>query len=566
MKKSSIHHTGPISGLATFLDRYVATAGYDNRVILWDAHTQEALACGHHDHLANQCHFSPDGRLLVSASSDYTARIWSVPDMQLLGIIAVHADDVSKAAFSPDGLQIATSSFDGTLAVSDIYGKFKRRLVGHTGLIENFDWSPDGRYLLSCGMDGTIRTWDTVTGLCEDVKSFDGIDIDTLVILENGSSFAGNSNGTIACIDKTGTIELIEAHTTAVKLIFTDKEKTRLVSLGYDNKLHIWNIQNGTIGEKLQTSEFPRCIWARSASFLSENIIAFATFGTTYATYDTDCKEWDTSRVKPTGGINAVFANLRGTYSIGDAGELKQDTIPVNKVDGLCNFVVADRDRVFVGGQHGIIYDAITGFELFEHSSPLNCALIVKSDVQTKLIVGSYSGHIIVLNTDHPDQDPIIKQVHSGAIKGLAFKGGILASGTSDGEIFFSELPSLNVQHQVTGAHDGIVNDLCAFDNGFATVSRDLTLRLWNLQELIPRVFRTGHRHSIKCVASNARGDLIASGSYGGTVQILNPWEGKWVSAPVRPTTAGISSLTWDNNNHCFVAGSYDGQLYKISV
>ena len=70
-----MHHSGPIAGVAA-QGPWVATAGYDNRLILWDAVTRLPVARSTHDHLVNACDFSHDGRYLVSASSDYSARIW----------------------------------------------------------------------------------------------------------------------------------------------------------------------------------------------------------------------------------------------------------------------------------------------------------------------------------------------------------------------------------------------------------------------------------------------------------------------------------------------------------
>jgi WD40 repeat protein len=71
-----MHHVGPIAGVAAH-GSWIASAGYDNRLILWDATSRRALARSAHDHLVNACAFSHDGRYLVSASSDYSARIWS---------------------------------------------------------------------------------------------------------------------------------------------------------------------------------------------------------------------------------------------------------------------------------------------------------------------------------------------------------------------------------------------------------------------------------------------------------------------------------------------------------
>jgi hypothetical protein len=53
-----ICHRSPISGIASIENKYVATAGYDNQVIIWDAVTGQSLARGQHDHLANHVRFS----------------------------------------------------------------------------------------------------------------------------------------------------------------------------------------------------------------------------------------------------------------------------------------------------------------------------------------------------------------------------------------------------------------------------------------------------------------------------------------------------------------------------
>jgi WD40 repeat protein len=107
-----MRHFGPISGIATFNDTYVATAGYDNQVILWDAKTKTPIQRVLHDHLANQCAFNASGTLLVSASSDYTARVWEIPSLRLKSVLVGHDDDIEMAAFSPDGQTIATCSRD----------------------------------------------------------------------------------------------------------------------------------------------------------------------------------------------------------------------------------------------------------------------------------------------------------------------------------------------------------------------------------------------------------------------------------------------------------------------
>jgi WD40 repeat protein len=61
--------------------------------------------------------FSPDGRFVVTASQDGTARVWGARAGQGLVILRGHTDWVYSAAFSPDGHFVITASQDGTARI-----------------------------------------------------------------------------------------------------------------------------------------------------------------------------------------------------------------------------------------------------------------------------------------------------------------------------------------------------------------------------------------------------------------------------------------------------------------
>lgn len=155
---------------------FIATSGYDNQVILWDAEQKKALGRVFHDHLANQCAFSPSGDLVVSASSDHSARLWTVPEMRLVAVLNGHQDDVEMAVFSPDGTMTATCSQDRTIGIFNTIERLLRILEGHEAEVISVAWSNDGSELLSSSDDGTIRRWSVADGTQIDLIDQDGVE------------------------------------------------------------------------------------------------------------------------------------------------------------------------------------------------------------------------------------------------------------------------------------------------------------------------------------------------------------------------------------------------------
>ncbi|MDL1950566.1 hypothetical protein FBQ97_12235, partial [Acidobacteria bacterium ACD] len=62
---------------------------------------------------------SPDATLLASASHDHTARLWRVPDGELLHELRQGAI-VRAVAFHPDGRRLLTAADDSTAQVWDV--------------------------------------------------------------------------------------------------------------------------------------------------------------------------------------------------------------------------------------------------------------------------------------------------------------------------------------------------------------------------------------------------------------------------------------------------------------
>ena len=556
-----MHHHGPIASVAAG-GNYIATAGYDNQVILWDKRTHESLARSLHDHLVNHCAFNSDATLLATASSDYTARIWEVPSMRLKAALIGHSDDVDMAVFSPDDQLVATCALDRTIRIFDLAGHCLKIFSGHTGNIISVAWMRNGKRLVSCGVDGTVREWDVESESelhCHHIA----VRTDTLVIDTDGTIFAGDDKGRIVVIAD-GNISYVAAHKAGIKKIEYDAISRTLITLSYDRSMALWQVNDTRNILELSRSEFPALVWARSAAQIAPTQIAVGTFGSRYAVYDWQTNRWDTDGIVADSSLNAVTVLNDTQYAIGDAGVLLKDGEPVAHMGSLCNFLLPVDEWLLTGGQLGQLFDAQTGKMLYQHHSPLNCGTSFLRNGKLHIVIGSYTGEAIVFAVNGPGALTWLTtlELYENAIKGLVATDEHIFSVCANTSISWHSIHDFSLVRTITQAHERIANGCCiAGPNGFASIGRDRKLRLWMGDQ--KEVYDTPHPNSVKCICANDDGTMLMTGAYTGTLAGFDLTTRSWHSFS-RPTAAGISSLTFDSHNRRFLASSYDGQIYAV--
>jgi len=550
-------HASPVSGIA--VDPHsarVATAGYDNAVVLW-TDKGDLVGVGTHDHLANQCEFSSDGAWLVSAGSDRSARIWQVPSMRLVDVVSDHDDDVEVAAFHATGRFVATASRDTMVRVFDRRTRQSLVMSGHTKDATSVAWL-DARRVVSTSDDGTVRVWDT-TGAPAAIIDSGNVQVDVAICASPDRVIVGNDAGQICVVDARTLTQLSArtAHASGIKRLAYDPASRSIASSGYDGYVRTWGLTpDGRLFAKHE-ARMPPTIWARSIAFRGERQIVAGTFCGKFASLDIASGQWSGAEPQAARGINSVCIHDGAIATVGDAGIVRLNNTPIKHLGAACNFIATSDIGLVAGSHAGELRHIETGRLIYSHDVPLNCAVTVGK----LFVVGTYGGDLVVLEYSGGEMHfRTCFAVHDNAIKGLAVSSGCVFAVCADGTACVVD-PDTTTITRCEAHHGGIANAVTTHGDVVHSVGRDRRMMTWRGHRLMS-ASTTPHEYSIKSIACCEATDVIVTGDYGG---VLVARQGSMWSQSVRPTRTGISSLARVAPG-IFVATAFDGGVYDIKV
>lgn len=145
----------------------VISASDDHTLFLWPAqHTKEegtsvkkplARLTGHQKQV-NHVAFSPDGRFIASAGFDNAVKIWEGRTGKFIASLRGHVHAVYRLAWSADSRMLVSASKDTTLKLWDLRTfKIRIDLPGHTDEVYCVDFVADK--VVSGGRDKTVKIW-----------------------------------------------------------------------------------------------------------------------------------------------------------------------------------------------------------------------------------------------------------------------------------------------------------------------------------------------------------------------------------------------------------------------
>jgi WD40 repeat protein/DNA-binding CsgD family transcriptional regulator len=104
--------------------------------------------------------FNPDGKTLATTSCEGEVTIWETGSWQKL-----FSQPGTSVRYSPDNARLAIGGEDGTTTIWDLASRNSLlTLKGHNQRIDQLNFSPDGKLLVSTSDDRSLVVWNTETG------------------------------------------------------------------------------------------------------------------------------------------------------------------------------------------------------------------------------------------------------------------------------------------------------------------------------------------------------------------------------------------------------------------
>lgn len=206
--------------------------------------------------------WSPDGRFVLTASKDKTAKIWEAETGTILADLKGHISELTGGCFSPDGKMAVTTSADGTAKLWNVFtGKLLFNLDKHTSYVYEAKFSSDGKWLMTRSWDNTTKIWDTQHGnLLADLTANSPYRVQAYFSLDGNfiySVFADNrlqildwkNNNLIKEVSKPGQSDCVSAD--------LSMDGKRMLTVLKNGTINFWDLPSGEFSSTISFTDQP---------------------------------------------------------------------------------------------------------------------------------------------------------------------------------------------------------------------------------------------------------------------------------------------------------------------
>jgi WD40 repeat protein len=239
--------------------KVLASASHDQTIKLWHLSSRKEFRTLTGHLWVYDVAFSQDGQLLASANGDHTVKLWEVHSCTELKTLEAHSGNVAAVVFVPNTQMLISGSWDYTIKIWNTKtGNRIRTLNGHTSLVNCLAISANGHALASGSHDQSIKLWSLKTG--QEMLSLNGHDssVNTIAFSPNSEMLASASDDrTIKMWNlKTGQIvHSFDGFLSAINSVCFSPDGKYLASAGDDKSIKIWDMESGKTVQTLLSHE-----------------------------------------------------------------------------------------------------------------------------------------------------------------------------------------------------------------------------------------------------------------------------------------------------------------------
>lgn len=227
--------------------RYIASAGRDRVVLIWDVTSGSVVSAyrNHRDEIWCLA-WSPDSRYVVSGGADATVQVWEALTGAGKNIFDVHRGIVRTVAWSPSNNAISAAGDDRVVYVWDVaMGTMTHAYRGHSDTVSAVAWSPNAAIIASGGEEGLLHLWNF--GAPDQPICIQGHSkcITSLSWSPDGAFIASGSDDHTICIwdiATGGKQHTYRAHKDVVSSVVWSPTGSSIASASWDATVQVWNV------------------------------------------------------------------------------------------------------------------------------------------------------------------------------------------------------------------------------------------------------------------------------------------------------------------------------------
>ncbi|RUT04264.1 hypothetical protein DSM106972_044920 [Dulcicalothrix desertica PCC 7102] len=485
-------HTDAVFGVSFHPNgKVLASASSDKTIKIWDAKTgQELQTLKGHISSVTDVSFSPDGKVLASASGHGTIKLWDVRDIKAIRIIKTikahsYGAAVFSISFSPDSKMLASASADETVKLWDI--NTNREIQTFTGHKSNnpnnanqavfgVSFSPDGKMLASASTDQTIKLWDIKTG--KEINP------------------------------------PLKGHTSQVWGVSFSPDGKMLATASWDSSIKLWNVKTGT--EILPLLAHNDSVFG--VSFSPDG----KTLASTSSSKDTTVKLWDIN----TGSEIKTFKGH--TDSV----------IGVSFSPDGTTIASASADRTVK------LWNVNTSSDIKTFKESANKIISASLSPDSKNLAFTLDNNTIKLWDIQNNSEIQTLNKHTDLVNSVSFSsdGKMLASASWDKTVKLWDTLTGEELKTFKGHTEAVFGASFSADGKMlASVSEDKTVKLWDINTGKEIKNFNGHIYKVINVSFSPDSKMLASASSDNTVKIWDINTGKEIY-----TLKGHTSHVWN--------------------